>query len=139
MGLVAREVHDVQRVDDLVAGVDVSLKHDCTLVEELLWVFWVQVMVGGDVGEGVREKTEPYQNVVHEQELGGLGGQVGAEFFVKGGEGPILALDVIDRSFKLGSSIFFAELFGAKLVDLEESVQDFSTRGEVGCIGFAEV
>ena len=135
MGLVAREVHDVQRVDDLVAGVDVSLKHDCTLVEELLWVFWVQVMVGGDVGEGVREKTEPYQNVVHEQELGGFG----AEDFVKGGEGPILVLDVMDRLFKLGSSIFFAELFGAKLVDLEESVQDFSTRGEVGCIGFAEV
>jgi hypothetical protein len=64
VGLVAREVHDVQRVDHLVAGVDVSLKHDHALVEELLWVFWVQMMVGGDVKEVCVENSEPHQNVV---------------------------------------------------------------------------
>ncbi len=135
MGLGACNVHDVQSVDRLVAGVDVSLKHDHILSKEYLWSFWIQVMFGGDVGEAVGENTTLRQNVVFEQEFGGLG----AEDFIKGGEFPVPVFDVKDSLFKLRCSIFFVELSGAKQVELEESVEDFPTGGEVGCIGFAEV
>ena len=117
VGLDARKEHDVERVDRLVAGVDVSLEHDRRDSLKVLGFPWIKVMAGGDVGEVLREKTVPHLNGVLEHELGGLG----AEDYVKGSEAPILLLDVVKNFFKLLSSKLFVECFGAKEVVCEES------------------
>ena len=110
MGLDADKEHDVERVEGLVSGVGVSLELDGRHFLEVLWSFWIKVMVGGDQGKVLREITVVHVNTVFEHEFCGLG----AVEFVKGGEVPVLFFDVMEEIFKFFSSKFFAQLFGAK-------------------------
>lgn len=128
VGLDARKEHDVQGVDRLVPGVDVSSEHDHRDTIEVLGILRIEVMAGDDGWEVLRETAVLHNNTVLEHEFGGLG----AEDFVKGSEIPILLLDVVNNVFKLLSSKLFVQFFGAKQVVCEESLQDFSRRGEVG-------
>ncbi len=135
MGLGARKVHDVESVNRLVPSVDVSLEHDHMLPIELFGKLWIEVMVERDVVKVSIEKTLPHYNEVLEHELGGLG----AKDTVKGGEAPILCLDVVNNLFHLRCSKLFVECFGAKKVEFEESSQDFPTRADVCFVGFTKV
>jgi len=112
VGLDARKEHDVQGVDRLVPGVDVSSEHDHRDTIEVLGILRIEVMAGDDGWEVLRETAVLHNNTVLEHEFGGLG----AEDFVKGSEIPILLLDVLNNVFKLLSSKLFVQFFGAKQV-----------------------
>jgi hypothetical protein len=135
VGLDTDIVHDIERVEGLVSGVGVLLEHDDRHAFEVFGFLGIKVMAGDDHGEVLREITEVDLNTVLEHVFGGLG----AVDFVKGGEVPILDLDVVQDVFKLGGSKLFAQLFGAKEVECEEFLQEFSTCGEILCIAFSKV